>query len=121
MVEQEKCPTQAEIFTKIAQLTLALDPEFIKTCWKMCGLASVTNTPDESEQIASAISNMNLAEDDEYELCEEDDREQEDDLIELVPIPTESTVAAPAPERKENRKIKQQPITNYFKPKREKN
>ena len=118
MVTRDQCPTVSEMFEKISAITLGFDAEFVKTCWKMCGLLPLTNTTDESAQIANAISNMNLNIDDEYEICEsEPDRDREDDLIELVPIPIESALTPPTPTA-DKKKI-QQPITNYFTAKKE--
>ena len=99
---------------------LSLDEEFVKACWKMCGLKCLSNTPDEAEQIAVAIANMNVSSDDEYESCSDDetepDRVRDDDLIELVPVPNESL---PDPEQVADRKKTQTTITNYFKTKTE--
>ena len=88
LITREESPTQAEMFEKISELTLGLDPEFIKSCWKLCGLTDLTNSPDESLQIASAISIMKLEEDDEYDTCEPEPDRDRDNSIEVVQIPT---------------------------------
>ena len=82
----------------------------------MCGLTALTNTPDESSQIASAISIMKLEEDDEYDMCEpEPDRDRDDNSIEVVQIPTAPPLAVSTPETTTNKKKTQRSITNYFK------
>ena len=86
----------------------------------MCGLTDLTNSPDESLQIASAISIMKLEEDDEYDMCEpEPDRDRDDNSIEVVQIPTAPPLAVATIERTTNKKKTQRSITNYFKAKKE--
>ena len=98
---------------------LELNAEFVRTCWKMAGLATMTHSPEESEQYAIAVSNVDMEEDD-HETCEPDP-EQEDDgdeMVELVPVEPEVLVAPPSPiPARITSNKKQSSITDFFLPK----
>ena len=121
MVENDAYPSPAQLFDKISELMLSLSAEFVRTCWKMCGLATMTHTPEESEQFAIAVSNADVEEDD-HKTCEPEP-EQEDDgneMVELVPVEPEVLVAPPSPilARITSNKT-QSSITDFFLPKKQ--
>ena len=51
LLEKDQFPSDHEIYLKIKDITLGLDPVYVSACWKMAGLAKMDNSEDESSQV----------------------------------------------------------------------
>ena len=51
LLEKDQFPSDSEVYQKIKEITLGLDPTFVSACWKMAGLAKMDNSEDESFQV----------------------------------------------------------------------
>ena len=114
MVKHDEYPTIAQLYEKMTDLMLTLDPEFIRTCWKMSGLATLTHTHEESDNVAIAVANLDVRNDDE-ETCEPEP-DTEDDIVEHVPCVVTIVQPTPGPTPIVYKK-KQATITDFFRAK----
>jgi len=51
LLEKDQFPSDSEVYQKIKEITLGLDPTYVSACWKMAGLAKMDNSEDESFQV----------------------------------------------------------------------